>query len=252
MVFDAEIFERYISKREKAGQSVSGFVRLGHRLFKNSLFLGFMRLLEAVIGFLLTLPIPVYASFIQGMITHLPGSPFFFGIWLRGIYYGRKLKHLGKNVVIEEGVKIVSPQNITIHDNVCIDKGVMLTAGKAKYYKQRVITGKFLENEGELVIGKNVLIASYTTIGATGGMTIGDFTGIGPHCSIFSYVHVSMSPYVAFKTSMRIGQHVAIGTNSSVICVADIADRTYLKPNTFLTDSIVGTPDSKRGKKDTS
>ncbi|MBZ0167681.1 MAG: hypothetical protein K8I00_12815 [Candidatus Omnitrophica bacterium] len=240
MVFDAEIFERYIAKREKSAQRVSVFIRIGYHLFRNKIFLAFIGVFETVLGIILTLPIPVYAPLINGFISQLPGSPFFMGVYLRGIYWRRKLKHLGKNVVIEEGVKITSPEYIEIHDNTMIDKGAILQAGKPKQYDhQRILKGGEIVDEGLLVIGKNVVIASYATIGAYGGIKIGDGTGIGAQTNVYSFVHMSMKPHYSYEVSMTIGKDVLIGGQSSIICVKDIPDQTIIKPNTYLNESFL-------------
>lgn len=240
MVFDADIFERYITKREKSGLPVPVLVRIGHFFFKNRLFRGLIDIFETVFGIILTLPVPLYRSLVLGMITNWPGSPHFSGVWLRGIYYGRKLRHMGRNVVIEDGVKITSPENIEIHDNTTIEKGAILQAGKPKINPgQRILKGGELTQEGRLVIGKNVVIAPYASIGAYGGMTIGDDTGIGAQTNVYSFVHMSMEPHYSYEVGMTIGKNVLIGGLCSIICVKNIADGTIIKPNTYLNESFL-------------
>lgn len=240
MIFDHMLFERYISRRESINEPVSFVVRIGYAMFKSPIFAAFVSVIERLITFILTLPIPLYRSLIQGFIINLPGTPNFSGVYLRALYFKGKLKHLGKNVILEEGIKIVSPQNVEIHDNCVISKGVILAGGRPKKYaNHKIIKLNQGENEGQLIIKDNVNIASYVTIGGMGGMTIGEYTGIGPHCSIYSYAHLSMNPYVACQVSTTIGSYVAIGTNSSLICVKQVPDKTYIRPNTFLKDSFL-------------
>lgn len=240
MVFDHTLFERYIERRASINQPVSILVKWGYFLFKSKIFCGIISFSETLLMFVLNLPIPIYRSLINGLLVHLPGTPYFLGVYLRAIYYKGKLKYLGKNVIIEEDVKIISPQDIEIHDQCIISKGVILAAGIPKSYnKHRIIKVSQIENEGQLVIKHSVNIASYTTIGGSGGMTIGECTGIGPHCSIYSYTHLSMNPFVACESTTKIGANVAIGTNSSLICIHEIPEGTYIKPNTFLSSNFL-------------
>lgn len=239
MVFDHRLFEEYINRRKPVNQPIPILVTVGYHLFKNPVFTGIVNIFETVLMIILTLPVPFYRSLVLGWITHLPGTPLFTGPYLRAVYYKRKMKSLGKNVVIEQGVKIVSPGDIEIGDNSVIDTGVILSAGKPKAYNQKIIKAKNVTREGELTIGKGVLIQSYTTIGAMGGLIIQDNVGIGPRCSIYSYAHLSMKPHAVYEVATTIGENVLIGTNSSVICVENIPANTLIKPNSFLCDSFI-------------
>lgn len=239
MVFDHRLFEEYINRRKPINQRIPVLVTVGYHLFKNPVFIAVIDCFETLLMWIMNLPIPFYRSLVLGCITRLPGTPYFTGPYLRAIYYKGKLKSLGKNVVIEQGVKIVSPGDIDIGDNSVIDTGVILAAGKPKAYNQKVIKASNVTREGELSIGKGVLIQSYTTIGAMGGIVIADNVGIGPRCSIYSYAHLSMKPHAVYEVATTIGENVLIGTNSSVICVENIPADTLIKPNTFLCDSFM-------------
>ncbi|MGE0267274.1 MAG: hypothetical protein AB7S78_02285 [Candidatus Omnitrophota bacterium] len=239
MVFDHRLFEEYINRRKPVNQPVPALVTIGYHLFKNPVFIVVINIFEAVFMFILTLPVPFYRSLVLGWITQLPGTPYFTGPYLRALYYKKKLKSLGLNVVFEQGVKIVSPGDIEIDDNSVIDTGVILSAGKPKAYNQKIIKSKNVTQEGTLFIGKGVLIQPYTSIGAMGGVVIKDNVGIGPRCTIFSYTHLSMKPHAVYEVTLTIGENVLIGSNSSVICVENIPANTLIKPNTFLCDSFI-------------
>ena len=51
------------------------------------------------------------------------------GVYLREAYYKRRLKACGKNLRIDCGVFLVEPGYISVGDNVCLDKHVIITAG---------------------------------------------------------------------------------------------------------------------------
>jgi acetyltransferase-like isoleucine patch superfamily enzyme len=214
-------------------------VTIGYHLFKNPVVAALINVFETILMFILNLPVPFYRSLVLGFITQLPGTPYFTGPYLRAVYYKGKLKLLGSNVVIEQGVKIVSPGDISIGDDSVIDTGVILAAGKPKSYNQKMIKAKNVTREGELSIGKGVLIQPYTSIGAMGGIIIEDNVGIGPRCTIFSYTHLSMKPHAVYEMQLTIGENVLIGSNSSIICVEEISANTLIKPNTFLCDSFL-------------
>ena len=54
------------------------------------------------------------------------------GIKLRYYYYKRRLKYLGRNVIIYTGVFISQPENISIGDGTHIDKNCILVASSPK------------------------------------------------------------------------------------------------------------------------
>src|SRR4030042_750676 len=81
-----------------------------------------------------TLPLSLIIRLLPGVIftdpflhilRYYPGA---IGIRLRQMYYRCKLKSMGKNVVIDEGVFIDGAKNISISDYVWVDKNVRLTA----------------------------------------------------------------------------------------------------------------------------
>lgn len=96
---------------------------------------------------------------------------------LRYAYYRRKFKRCGKNVLIEEGVVICNPENISVGDNVWIDRYSILIAGSAdikdgicKKRENHHFTGE----PGELVIGDCVHIGMFNILQAHGGISIGN------------------------------------------------------------------------------
>jgi acetyltransferase-like isoleucine patch superfamily enzyme/ubiquinone/menaquinone biosynthesis C-methylase UbiE len=80
--------------------------------------------------------------------------------------------HIGNNSTISPDVVLEQPEKIYIGDNVQIKKGVVLRP-----------------ETGFIYIGNNVVINHYTVIHAKGGIEIGDWCIIAPHCGIFAQNH---------------------------------------------------------------
>lgn len=84
-----------------------------------------------------------------------------------------KLKYCGKNVIIEDGVRIFHPENIEINDNVYIGHDTILKG----YYNSI------------LIIGSNTWIGQQCFIHGSGGVNIGREVGIGPGVKIHGARH---------------------------------------------------------------
>jgi acetyltransferase-like isoleucine patch superfamily enzyme len=121
-------------------------------------------------------------------ITYLPGKS---GSVLRRKYWKKRLKFLGKDVVIDIGTFFQNPQFISLDDNVWIDRFVQILAGVPN---QERIT-HFKENPnfhlslGDVHIGKQVHIAPNCILSGIGGLSIGDYSGVSANTSIYSFSH---------------------------------------------------------------
>jgi acetyltransferase-like isoleucine patch superfamily enzyme len=80
--------------------------------------------------------------------------------------------HIGRNSIIAPQAFIEQPENIYIGDNVQIKPGVVLRP-----------------EDGFIDIGNHVVINHYTVIHAKGGVEIGDWSIIAPHCGIYAQNH---------------------------------------------------------------
>ncbi|MBX4267578.1 acyltransferase [Clostridium estertheticum] len=90
-----------------------------------------------------------------------------------GIPDKNKLKKCGKNVIIEDGVRIIFPENIEIGDNVYIGHDTILKG----YYNSI------------LKVGSNTWIGQQCFIHGAAGVTIGKNVGIGPMVKIHGAKH---------------------------------------------------------------
>jgi len=121
-------------------------------------------------------------------IFYLPGPA---GNALRYRYWKRRLKHLGKGVIIDIGVHIQNPQYVSIDDNTWIDKYVILIAGPPNGKRETLVkkNPNFLLKAGELFIGKNCHIGAFTIISAIGGVHIQNDVTFSAGCRVYSFTH---------------------------------------------------------------
>lgn len=110
-------------------------------------------------------PMYVFDSFLMTFVTYLTGKP---GNVLRHYVYRKKLKHLGKGSIIDQGAIITEPRNVSIGDYSWIDKNVIILGGKG------------------VNIGRRVHIAQNCLIQGVGTVKIGDYAGLSSYCKIYS------------------------------------------------------------------
>lgn len=82
-------------------------------------------------------------------------------------------ERIGSNVILEAGVRVFHPENISFGENVYVGHGTILKG----YHDNR------------LVIGDNTWIGQQCFIHSAGGVTIGKNVGIGPGVRIISSYH---------------------------------------------------------------
>lgn len=123
---------------------------------------------------------------------------------LKYIQLKRILKYCGKNVVIDPGVLIVHPENISIGDNVHLRKGCMIYAGDSTsspnkeevpyiiigdnvHIKENVVLNTY---GGSIILEENVVIGQNTVVYGNGGIRVGSGSGFGPLSLIIASNHV--------------------------------------------------------------
>ena len=119
--------------------------------------------------FIFTLKIPL--SLIEGILRGVPGPV---GYKLRYYYYKMFFKKLGKNVLIDIGVKFSGLRNISIGDYSYIDAYSLISA--------------YLN---EVEIGKRVHVAPFCIIHANEKIVIEDFVGVSSGVKIYSSTSIA-------------------------------------------------------------
>ncbi len=119
--------------------------------------------------------IPIISDFIFPVINYLP---WYVGFFVRSIYYKQKLGMMEQNVLIDVGVVITNPENVTIGNNSHIDTYVKIEAGTSGYVK----------------IGNYCHIVGLAKLQGDGGIKIGNYACIAAGCKIYSATNYYKDP----------------------------------------------------------
>ncbi len=98
-----------------------------------------------------------------------------FGFFLRACYWKAHLRSLGQDTIIDQGVEIWGPANVSIGSCSHIDTNVRLAAGERS---QR--------QHGSIVIGDYVHVGPGVHIAGRGGVEIQDFVSIAAQAHLYS------------------------------------------------------------------
>lgn len=141
----------------------------------------------------LKIPFIVTRNIIEFFIIYMPGQ---FGTHLRYVYYKRKLKACGKNVVIDVGVIFSGIGHISVGDNVYIDKYCVLNAGDppANGKIRKIANPAYGLSAGQLYLGSNIHIAQFCVIMAYGGVSVGDNCALSAGTKIYSLTNTPADP----------------------------------------------------------
>lgn len=197
-----------------------------------------------------------FLSPIEAFIRYLPGPV---GNLLRYNFYKRKLKYLGKNVTINEGVYILNPEHISVGENTWIDKNVILAAGKPQKGERKFFwknNKNYNGQIGELQIGKGCHIAPNAIIQAHGGVEIGDYAGVASSGKIYSmsahYRNLETENGVLYKFTPRAPQNeqyliigpivmednTGLGLNSVILPGVTIGKNSWVGINSYVRNNI--------------
>lgn len=182
-------------------------------------------------------------------IIYMPGS---LGNKLRYLYYKKKFKRCGSNVIIDTGVNIEGEELISIGDNVHIDKYCIISTGTKLTGKiKRKPNKEFSGEEGEIIIGSNIHIAQFCILMGYGGISIGDNSVLSSGCKIYSLTNtaydlenkeevVSLMPYKQAPfliSSVVFGQNVWLGLNCIVMPSVVIDKNSFSVSNSVIVNS---------------
>ena len=157
---------------------------------------------------------------------------------VRLAYYSKTLKHLGKNVKIGAGVKIVNPQFVSLGDNVTLSDDVTLiargeggiTIKDSAYLCERVYLDTEDEDDGYIVVGERVYLGTGTTMFGHKGLEIGDDTLIAQNVTLTPYSHIFDDPtrnifgQGGHSRKVTIGRDCYIGMRVAILYSGDIGE----------------------------
>jgi len=196
------------------------------------------------------LPTDLYLA----LICNFPGA---LGYKLRSGFWKRRLKYLGKNVLIDCGVYFQNPKYISIADNAWIDRGVVILAGpdESDRQKRRLKNLDYPLSGGEVYIGKNVHIAPYCIVSGISGVYVSDNCCFSASVKVYSFSHHyrsdKMPGDIRFNFGSRvfhnrqmmiegpifIGANVGIALNAVLLPGISIHKNSFVSINSVVTKS---------------
>lgn len=117
-------------------------------------------------GWALILTVRQVSALIEMLLRYIPGG---LGFKLRYWYYKPRVKHMGRNVLIDVGVFLNGVKNISIGDYTWIDAGCRIDAML-----------------GEVSLGRRIHVAPFTIVAAREPITLEDYVGLSSFVRIYS------------------------------------------------------------------
>lgn len=167
LAFDHEFFEHVNETLLKETSKSSKIYRFVSTLLQHKLVIVILWMVENFLAILLWLPIPVYSSIVYRLVNSSIGLPNFKGMYFRSLYYRYRLKHLERNVLIDQNVFFAFPSEVTLSEFCYVDKNVTLMARNIK-------------------IGKRVHLAPNVFVSGGGHFVAEDFSCIATKSSIIT------------------------------------------------------------------
>jgi acetyltransferase-like isoleucine patch superfamily enzyme len=90
-----------------------------------------------------------------------------------GLNFASHLRRLGNDVVIEDGVRVLNPENVWLGDGVYLGHGVILEG----------------YHDGEIRIGDGSWIGAFSFLHGAGRLLVGRGVGLGPRVTILTSQH---------------------------------------------------------------
>jgi acetyltransferase-like isoleucine patch superfamily enzyme len=142
----------------------------------------------------------VMGELLQALLAWIPGIV---GIGLRGVAYKAFLRSSGLPA-IEDHVRLVRPEDITLGAKVYLDHGVYMHGGKGGIAigdeswlmsgcRLHVFNFRDIPHAG-IRIGTHTFLGEETLMRAQGGITIGDRVLFGPRVQVLAVNHVMSDP----------------------------------------------------------
>lgn len=217
LVFDHRLFEHINQSALKERGHASRLMLLLQRLLQSAWVSAPLAVIEHVAGFLLALPIPIYASIVYGIVTNMRGLPHFLGMYVRALYYRRKLGRMEPNVFIDQGVFFAHPKAVQLSEFSYIDKNVLIMSRTAKIGRRVHIAPRvFVSGGGDFEIDDYACIATNSNI-----ITSTEVLKDGNRCS---GPMVSADQRQVFRGKVHIKKDAFIGANVTLLPGVTVAE----------------------------
>lgn len=217
LVFDHRMFQHINESARKERGRASRSMELAEWLLQRWWVSWPLGLFEHLASLLLIAPIPVYASAVYGLITGMRGLPNFMGMYVRALYYRRKLGMMESNVFIDQGVFFAYPRQVELKEFSYIDKNVIIMSRIAKVGRRVHIAPRaFISGGGDFEIEDYACIATNSSI-----ITSTEVIKDGTRCS---GPMVSAEQRNVFRGTVLIKKDAFIGANATLLPGVTVAE----------------------------
>ena len=210
LIFDHRMF-RHINDAARAERGeASKLMVLAERLLRKKALTVPISLFEQLASLVLNLPIPFYRGLIYAWVSSSRGLPHFFGMYLRALYYRRRLGRMEPNVFIDQGVFFAYPKGVYLSEFSFIDKNVIVMSKTAKVGRRvHIAPSVFVSGGGHFEIEDYACIATGSKI-----ITSTEVLKDGARCS---GPMVSADQRNVLRGSVRIEKDAFVGANVTIL-----------------------------------
>lgn len=210
LAFDHHMFRHINESAIKERGSASRGMLLIERALRRKWVAEPLAVLETVVGILLALPLPIYSSIVYAVVTGMRGLPHFLGMYLRALYYRRRLGLMESNVFIDQGVFFAYPKQIELREFSYIDKHVIMMSRTAKVGRRVHIAPRvFISGGGDFEIADYACVATNSNI-----ITSTEVLKDGARCS---GPMVSADQRSVYRGKVLIQKDAFIGANATLL-----------------------------------
>lgn len=210
LIFDHNLMRHINESALKERGYASKAILLAESLLSKKAVSVPLALVEHAVSILLTLPIPFYSSIVYATITNMRGLPHYFGMYMRALYYRRKLGSMEPNVFIDQNVFFGFPQTVELKEFSYIDKSVIIMSRTTKVGRRVHIAPRvFISGGGDFEIEDYACIATNSNV-----ITSTEILKDGARCS---GPMVSADQRSVYRGKVLIKKDAFIGANATIL-----------------------------------
>ncbi len=210
LIFDHNLMRHINESAMKERGHASRAIQFAEAMLSRKMVSTPLAFFEHIISFLLTLPIPLYSSIVYATITNMRGLPHYFGMYVRGLYYRRKLGLMESNVFIDQNVFFAFPKTVELKEFSYIDKYVIIMSRTTKVGRRVHIAPRvFISGGGDFEIEDYACIATNSNI-----ITSTEVLKDGARCS---GPMVSAEQRSVYRGKVLIKRDAFIGANVTIL-----------------------------------
>lgn len=181
MIYDTRLIDHMCEMSEARNGKTPFAYRMARIALGFKPFSLLIDLFELILIAFLYLPVPVFRHYIQKSITYLPGSPYIFGNYMRALFWKARLRRMGKNVIIEQGVVIRFPRSTELSDFVLLDKNILLESKVNRIGKRvHIAENCVISGGGEFIMEDYSCMAHSSAVVTATDTPARGYRGTGP------------------------------------------------------------------------